>query len=43
MGDPHVNSRATHPELARHLGDGETIPDNAEHGVTTLFHLDDLH
>ena len=39
-GEPHVDRLATYPELPRHLGDGESIPDNAEHGVITLFHLD---
>jgi hypothetical protein len=39
---PPIDGFPSDPELSRHLGDGETIPDNAEHGVITLFHFADL-
>jgi hypothetical protein len=34
-----LNTLATHAELLGHLGDAENFPDDAEHGVVTLFHF----
>jgi hypothetical protein len=37
--EPHMDCLATHVELLGHLGDRETISQDAEHGVITLFHF----
>jgi hypothetical protein len=37
-----MDTLATHAELLGHLGDRETIPDDAEHGVVTLLHFAEL-